>query len=70
MMDNVKETVISILNDLTGEDFSDNLDETCTTVRCLTQWERFSCCWSFKINWGLMRRFPNLTVMNGIHRQK
>ncbi|GAF37571.1 D-alanine--poly(phosphoribitol) ligase subunit DltC [Lentilactobacillus farraginis] len=26
-MDNVKETVLSILNDLTGEDFSDRLDE-------------------------------------------
>ncbi|WP_203630277.1 D-alanine--poly(phosphoribitol) ligase subunit DltC [Lentilactobacillus fungorum] len=27
MMDNVKETVIEILKDLTGEDFSENLDE-------------------------------------------
>ncbi len=69
-MDDVKDKVIAILNDLTGEDFSDNLMKIFMTVHCLTQWGRFNYCWSFKTNWGLVPQFRNLTVTNGTPRQK
>ncbi len=65
-----KQTVLDILKDLTGEDFSDNLDEDLYSSALLDSMGRYNCCWTSKTNWALKPPFQNLIETSGTHLLK